>query len=153
MITAPLIITRPTGLREAPTGEEALKTVQGISDASARKLVAPGNTDVQALAAATPEQVAAAPRCRGQLRAQALKGEESAGADMKTVIRAEVTLTGGTDSWSTQIDDRSRLDFPIFKQGDYRVAAELGDLSVEQSVTGRNEASIHLALLSSLQTR
>jgi len=75
MITAPMIITRPTGLREARTGEEALKTVRGISDASAGKLVATGNTDVQALAAATPEQVAAALGFRSQLRALALVDE------------------------------------------------------------------------------
>ena len=54
---------------------------------------------------------------------------------MKAVVHAELILTGGTDSWSTQTDDRGRFDFPNLKQGDSQVAAKFGDLSAEQSVT------------------
>ena len=54
---------------------------------------------------------------------------------MKAVVRAEVTLTGGTVSRITQTNDQGRFVFPDLVQGDYRVTAKFGDLSAEQTIT------------------
>jgi hypothetical protein len=51
------------------------------------------------------------------------------------IVGAEVTLTGGTVSRSTQTDNEGQFFFLDVAQGDYLVAATFGGFSAEQSVT------------------